>query len=316
MRIVPAQHPERLLCVDIETIPDGTRLPAEWGSKFPKTIHHQVVAIAFVEAEIEVDGSGCERYEVTSCRSGGEVGWSEPQLLLWFWSYFSRRRTRVVTWNGRSFDIPVLLQRTMVHGETAHGWFATGSRYDGYGHRYSPAYHCDLMDVVADYGAAKKLSLDEAAAAVGLPGKLGGHGSEVESMMQAGEAEQVRSYCEADTLNPWFGLCVAEAATAWGAGSRGGWKDGPAQGPRSRPRSRSCSPGASPRNWCWGRPHPKGAHQAAAESLAVYLARERGSRPHLGRFLDGWKRGEMPGFNVLRNRTGSAAGRRTLEAEL
>ena len=156
MRYSQTSVPERLLALDIETIPDRTRLPPDWGAKFPKAIFHQVVAISFVEAEITADGDGGERYDVTACRSGGEAGWSEVQLLQSFWSYFARRPTRIVGWNTRSFDCSVLTQRSMAHGLTAHGWFGRGNRYDGYTYRYSDAWHSDLMDVISDYGACQK----------------------------------------------------------------------------------------------------------------------------------------------------------------
>ncbi len=245
-----AGPPERLLCLDIETIPDRLRLPPDQGERFPKPIHHEVVCVSFVEAEITIDGNGYERYEVVACRSGGEPGWDEVQLLQSFWCFFSRRPTRIVTWNGRSFDVPVLLQRSMVHGLTAAGWYTTGSRYEGYTHRFSDSYHCDLMDVIADRGACPKLSLDEGASALGLPGKLGGHGSEVEAMVARGEIEQVRRYCECDTLN-LAGL-YARHALLTGRMSKAG-------------------------------------HDAAIESLRTYLDGQRAARPHLGEFLDRWQ---------------------------
>jgi hypothetical protein len=43
---------DRLLCLDIETVPDRTLMPLEYND-FPKPIWHRVVAISFVEARIE-----------------------------------------------------------------------------------------------------------------------------------------------------------------------------------------------------------------------------------------------------------------------
>lgn len=243
-------RPERLLALDIETVPDRERLPPAWKDKFPKPIHHRIACISFVEAEIEIDQEGCERTTVTSCRSGGEVGWSEPEILRAFWSFFARRPTRIVGWNTRSFDMPVILQRSLVHAIPATAWFRSGSRYDGYGYRYSDTWHADLMDTMSDYGACQKLSLDEAASAIGLPGKIGGHGSEVEAMVQAGEVEQVRRYCECDTLN-LYGLYVRHGVLT-GRMTRDG-------------------------------------HDAAVDDLAGYLDREQSARPHMGEFRDGWR---------------------------
>lgn len=243
-------YPERVLALDIETVPDRIRLPADWGGKFPKPVFHQVVCISFVEAEIEIDGEGCERYRLIACRSGGEADWDEARLLTSFWSFFAKCPTRLVGWNTRGFDVPVLLQRSLVHGLAAPIWFRAGSRFDSYSYRYGDTWHVDLMDQLADYGACTKLSLDEAAKACGLPGKLGGHGSEVEAMLRAGEHDRIRAYCEGDTLNLYglylrFGLLTGRL-------SREG-------------------------------------HDAAVDDLVHHLEREGGTQPNLGVFLEAWR---------------------------
>ena len=67
--------------------------------------------------------------------------------------------------------------------------------------RFAPDWHCDLMDQLSDYRACASRSLDDIALPVGLPGKIGGHGSEVEAMVRQGEIDNVRAYCEGDCLN-------------------------------------------------------------------------------------------------------------------
>lgn len=246
--------PERLLALDIETVPDRERLPPDWGAKFPKPIHHRIVCISYVEAEIEHDGDGGERHAITACRSGGDADWDEARLLSAFWSFFARRPTRVVGWNTRGFDVPTLLQRSLVHGLSAAPWFCAASRFEGYRYRYGEGWHCDLMDQLADYGACAKLSLDDAAAATGLPGKLGGHGSEVEAMVMAGGIESVRAYCEADCLN-LYGLYLRHGLLTGRMGRTG--------------------------------------HAAAVDDLAGYLAAEGADRPYLRQFLDRWRRASL-----------------------
>jgi 3'-5' exonuclease len=77
---------DRLLCLDIETIPDPDLVPAGWpAEKFvPNPMWHRVVAISFVEARLELN-DGCERYPVACCRAGGEAGRDEPRLLQAWW---------------------------------------------------------------------------------------------------------------------------------------------------------------------------------------------------------------------------------------
>lgn len=263
---------ERLVCLDIETVPDRSRLPGDWAGGFPKTLHHRVVCVSVVEADIAVDADGHERYAFAACRTGGEAGWDEARLLKAFWSYFAGRPTRLVTWNGRSFDLPVLVQRTMVHGLVARGFFDAASRFDSFSYRFATERHCDVMDALADHGASARLGLDETAAAVGLPGKIGGHGSEVEAMVEAGEERKVRDYCESDVLN-LFGV-YARYRLLTGRTTMDGYR-------------------------------------AALDGMAAYLDRERGSRPHLGEFLDRWGASEplVPILDARRSVDGDGAER-------
>ncbi|MBZ6416861.1 MULTISPECIES: 3'-5' exonuclease [Methylobacterium] len=187
---------QALLVLDIETVPDEEKVPADWPSdRFPKAAWHKVVAVSFVEAAIARDAAtGTEAYQIRSCRSGGEPGWDEERLLRAFWKFFAAGRYRVVTWNGRSFDLPTLLLRSLMHGIAVPSWYRRGTKWDGYGRRYDVDWHADLMEAMAKYGACARLTLEEAAGLVALPGKLGEHGSQVAAMVARGEIGRVRAY--------------------------------------------------------------------------------------------------------------------------
>jgi predicted PolB exonuclease-like 3'-5' exonuclease len=249
----PAGLHQALLVLDIETVPDEEQVPSDWPSeKFPKAAWHKVVAVSFVEAAIARDAAtGTEAYQIRSCRSGGEPGWDEERLLRAFWKFFAAGRYRVVTWNGRSFDLPTLLLRSLMHGIAVPSWYRRGTKWDGYGHRYAVDWHSDLMEVLAEFGACARLTLEEAAGLLALPGKLGEHGSQVAAMIARGEIGRVRAYCETDCLN-LFVLYLRWAHLT-------------------------------------GRTGPE-AHDAAIDGLIRYLGSERAARPHLGAFVDAWRR--------------------------
>lgn len=169
-----------LTCLDIETVPDEDALPPGTDlAAFQKLPFHKVVAISMVEAEIVRNAADrTEWFRVTDVRSGGREDFGEAELLKGFWAYVARRRPRVVGWNTRGFDLPVLKLRAMVHGIPADHWHLAGDgRFASYGYRYNADWHCDLADVLADHGAARMIGLDDMARAMGLPGKIGGHGS-------------------------------------------------------------------------------------------------------------------------------------------
>jgi 3'-5' exonuclease len=254
--LTTSTHHDRVLCLDIETTPDRDLIP-DWPRDKcpPKPIWHRVVAISFVQARIEKHSDRSERYIAECCRTGGQADWEEKRIIKKFWSYFSGCQARVATWNGKGFDLPVLRVRAMMHGISAGTWYMSGTKWDSYTQRFAPDWHCDLMEQLSDYKACAVMKLDDIAVALGLPGKIGGHGSEVEAMVERGEIDKVRAYCECDCLN-LFVLYVRWALLT-------------------------------------GRTDLEG-HNASLESLVRYLELERSDRPHLGEFLDRWRMTNRP----------------------
>ena len=194
--------PSHLLVVDLETRPDAAILPEDRAPEaFPKPIQHEIITLGFLLARIERDG-GYERYVVRKLGSASILDRSEREILAGFWSMVDRQRPRLVTWNGRGFDAAVLKQRSLIHGLTAYNWHRTDPRF-GYDYRYETHWHCDLMDALSDYGASPRLGLDEAARALGLPGKWNGHGGNVAEQAAAGDYAAINRYCEGDVLNTY-----------------------------------------------------------------------------------------------------------------
>lgn len=220
------QH-QNLFVFDIETVPDtdaafnltGETSPdvevrrkaiedyhlsvTDGKNSFPRQPFHKVVAISFLEAEIERD-SGQEGYVMKDLRSGGEAGFDEKQLLQGFFTYVERIRPRLVSYNGRSFDLPVLKYRAMVHGISAPWLHKSGDKWNSYSYRYAADWHCDLLEVLSDFGASARVKLNEVCAAFGIAGKFGVDGSKVADMMDAGQIDEIRHYCETDVLNTYL----------------------------------------------------------------------------------------------------------------
>ena len=101
-------------------------------------------------------------------------------------------RPQLITFNGHSFDLPVLNRIS-----------AAGLQVRQYFHRYTDDA-IDLCDVLGSYVPGGKVKLDEVSKILGLPGKPGGvDGSHVEEMVQAGQIDEVARYCESDVLNTY-----------------------------------------------------------------------------------------------------------------
>src|SRR3954471_3155455 len=88
----------------------------------------------------------------------------EQQVLKRFWEeYFPSTKPRVVTWNGKGFDMPVLRARSMIYGINAEMWYLPGSRWDSYTQRFAPDWHCDLLEQLSDYRACTAMGLNDMA---------------------------------------------------------------------------------------------------------------------------------------------------------
>jgi hypothetical protein len=105
---------------------------------------------------------------------------------------------QLVTFNGSSFDLPVLRYRAMVCGVAA-----PGLALRPYFNRYTEDA-IDLCDVLASFSPQNKASLDELCRVMGLPGKPEGiAGADVEKYVREGRIAEVAAYCETDVVNTY-----------------------------------------------------------------------------------------------------------------
>jgi 3'-5' exonuclease len=123
---------------------------------------------------------------------------SETKLTSDFVEKIGQLRPQLVTFNGHSFDLPVLRYRAMVNRLAA-----VGLQVRPYFYRYSEDA-LDLCDVLGSFVPGAKVRLDEVSKILGLLGKLEGvDGSRVEEMVLAEQIEEVARYCESDVLNTY-----------------------------------------------------------------------------------------------------------------
>ena len=83
---------------------------AEIGDKFPKHIYHSIVCIGALIARKEDD------HWVVDALGAPHVGErSERDLIAAFVDRIAALNAAIVTFNGSSFDLPVLRYRAMIH---------------------------------------------------------------------------------------------------------------------------------------------------------------------------------------------------------
>ena len=186
------------LVLDIETVPDTDRwnrpeAPERTEAVFPPTWAHRIVVIGCLWLD---HGYRLKRFGVVGDPdvTEGPSDERERRLLEDFSRFVGRARPVLVTYNGRSFDLPVIALRSLCHGVSL-GWYY---RERNVRYRYSEEGHLDLCDWLADHGATRSGSLDAVARLIGLPGKVGVDGSQVEGLYKAGQLPAIQRYCLAD----------------------------------------------------------------------------------------------------------------------
>lgn len=184
-----------LLVVDIETVPDERYKEIE---KFPPPAFHRIIAIGFLQAQIQIT-KGRESYLIKQFRAGGDESYGERQLIDGFFRLVSTTKPRLVTYNGRSFDLAVIKYRAIAHQLEAPASFS-----DLYKSRFDIDRHCDLLDVLTDYGASVRMRMSDLGMILGLPGKWSIDGSKVATLYKNGRLAEIRRYCEIDVLNTYI----------------------------------------------------------------------------------------------------------------
>ena len=120
--------------------------------------------------------------------------------LVEFATLLNNTKLRVVTFNGRRYDLPVITHAMFRHGIQCRRYYSA-SKNDDFRYRYSiNGPHLDLLDHLSDFGNARRSGLDQYAKAIGLPGKDGTSGDDVQGMWTRGEIEAIRNYNAQDVL--------------------------------------------------------------------------------------------------------------------
>jgi predicted PolB exonuclease-like 3'-5' exonuclease len=120
------------------------------------------------------------------------------EIVRKFWLGSSRYRAKLVTFNGRGFDLPLLELAAFRWGYCIRDHFQSSrNRYNG--------NHLDLQELLTNFGAYRPNGgLNLLAKLLGKPGKMEVDGDKVYEMHQAGRTREINEYCTFDTLDTYF----------------------------------------------------------------------------------------------------------------
>ena len=170
------------------------------GTAFLPIPYHKVVAISAVIA----DDFG--KFQKVSSIDGE----NEKEMIKNFLHFIDRFNPKLVSFNGRGFDIPMLFIRALKYNLTCPAFFEQDNqmlnktKWENYRSRYSEQFHIDLLEAFGHFGAVRNLSLDILCQMTGLPGKFDVSGDMVMELYYKNEIEKIKEYCESDVLNTYI----------------------------------------------------------------------------------------------------------------
>ncbi len=120
------------------------------------------------------------------------------------WEHYGQ--PTLVTFNGRSFDVPILELAAFRYGIPVRNWFGLKEKsYSQPRNRFNINAHLDLQDLLVNFGATRfNGGLNLAANLLGKPGKMDVQGHMVQDLHTAGELQQINDYCRCDVLDTYF----------------------------------------------------------------------------------------------------------------
>jgi len=223
----------RYLVFDVESVADGelvakVRYPGEslspreavdryrkelmdkWGNDFiPYTFQ---VPVSVVVAKLDAS------FHLLDLVAIDEPQFRPHVITQSFWKgWEAYQRPTLVSFNGRTFDLPLLELAAFRYGITLPGWFQmNGKQYEQPRNRYNNDTHLDVHDVLTNYGASRFTGgLNLAANLLGKPGKMDVQGHMVQDLFNEGRLAEINDYCRCDVLDTYFVLLRTAVLLGW-----------------------------------------------------------------------------------------------------
>lgn len=191
------------------------------GSEFLPIYWHRVVSIASVICDeygkfIKVGNFGKKSAESTETKSNTDSSTfahlaDERAILSDFLRFINSKEPRLVSFNGRGFDLPTIMLRAMKYNLNAFGYFEsenankTKNKWENYRARYSEKWHTDLLECLGNFGSVRNLNLDNVCKMLGIVGKYEVSGGDVYSLYyDKKDIEKIDFYCQSDVLNTYW----------------------------------------------------------------------------------------------------------------
>lgn len=210
------------LVFDLETVADGELIarmlypgeelaPAEAASRYrrerkeqtgsdflPYTFH---LPVALAAAKVGPD------FRLLDLVALDEPRFRPHVITEHFWRGWEQyHRPTLVSFNGRTFDLPIMELAAFRYGVSAPSWFNLDAKsFEQRRNRYNLAAHIDLQELFTNFGTTRFTGgLNLAANLLGKPGKMAVQGHMVQDLYDAGRRQEICDYCRCDVLDTYF----------------------------------------------------------------------------------------------------------------
>lgn len=178
---------------------------SEGRSDFPKIPFHKVINLSYLIAKVDVAGQHLF-YNTTNIEHPFTN--EEEQIVQLFFKRLDKlnKKTELISYNGKDFDIPVLIARAMKYNISAPAFHQPSTSYHDttyIGGKFYGRLHIDLVNSIWDF-ANIKTSLDDLCVMLNLPGKVDVAGDRVLELYLNGQHTIIANYCDFDVLNTYL----------------------------------------------------------------------------------------------------------------
>lgn len=184
------------------------------GSDFLPIYLHQIVSISSVIADeyghfIKVGNFGKTNTLVSDDNM-------EKSIIADFLKFINKSQPRLVSFNGRGFDVPTIMLRAMKYNLSAYAYYEQDNsafnknKWENYRQRFSERFHTDLLDSLGHFGMVRNLKLDNVCSMLNIPGKYDMSGDQVykifydKSQEMQARIDKIDEYCQSDVLNTYW----------------------------------------------------------------------------------------------------------------
>jgi predicted PolB exonuclease-like 3'-5' exonuclease len=212
----------RYLVFDVESVADGAlvsklRFPGEkldakaavarYRAELMEKFENDFIPYTFQVPTSIVVAKVSADFELIDLAALDEPQFRPHVIAEHFWRGWEKYgRPTLVSFNGRTFDLPLLELAAFRYGLPIPAWFALQAKsFEQPRNRFNLESHIDLQELLTNFGTSRFTGgLNLVSNLLGKPGKMDVQGDMVQDLFEAGKLKEINDYCRCDVLDTYF----------------------------------------------------------------------------------------------------------------